>query len=130
MDVIEGTMTEHGNELIAALIERLHKATGPDRTIDFDIAYAINWRYDMEPDCTWREYADKFPRLARKDNFPRYTESLDAAWSLMPEGAVGFIGNDFELPGNAHINNTFRNFSGHGANPAIAFCIAAFGARK
>jgi hypothetical protein len=50
------------------LIERLEKATGPDREIDHEIDALVG-------------EAEDFPA-----NEPRYTASIDAALTLVPEG--------------------------------------------
>ena len=139
-------MTEHGSEFTTALIKRLQKATTLDRDIDFDIAYAIDWRYDAGEDCGFREYADKFQRLARKDNYPRYTASLDAALTLVGdfwlelavyhEGVFGahawlhapehLVSSKMIVWGEAHLkpsqSTSFKN--AHDLYP-IAICVAA-----
>ena len=117
------------------IIEQLEKATGPDREIDRAIFEAamldgMMKQYDAESwfcsvDCDSYGFNTRGdPAVIWCGALPRFTVSLDAAWLLLAEGAVGFIGNDFELPGNAHVNDTFQNYKGQGANPAIAFCIA------
>ncbi len=69
---------------IEELIGRLEKATGPDRELDFDIAIQTGWK--IADDCAFSDYAKQYPKLARKDNFPYYTSSIDAALTLVLEG--------------------------------------------
>jgi hypothetical protein len=77
------------------LAERCEKATGPDRELDVCIWAAITpadtyrriepgksystWQIRDKPSGEWRDY---YPSL----NAKRYTETLDAAVTLVPEG--------------------------------------------
>lgn len=108
---------------IDGLIERLRKATGPDRELDRLIA--------LETD--------------RIDS--RYTASIDAALTLVPE-AHGGAGLWWELnsTGGSHGSGksfyiartavyrdgaeAMERFTGIGSTPAIALCIAALEARQ
>jgi hypothetical protein len=68
---------------LTALIARLEAATEGDETLDHDVARAVGWReqidkvdgarYWTNPSGIW-----SFP--------PRFTRSVDAAMSLVPEG--------------------------------------------
>jgi len=97
------------------LIERLEKATGPNRLADFRIAEAI--------EKTYGTYAD----------IPRFTESIDAALSLVPDGDPWTLGqNIHHRHWNACINEygtdqevRSRGFGSHKTSPAIALCIAS-----
>lgn len=63
------------------LIERLEKATGPDREVDFQLALLVDWR--IASDLTFREWVRDYPHLSRKsDEWPYYTSSIDAALTL------------------------------------------------
>jgi hypothetical protein len=94
------------------LAERCEKATGPD----FDLSFAI-WQAAIEP-------------IAPSSRQPDYTASLDAAMTLVPEGAelvtLVLINSAGRMPsagidGGEHIS--------HAATPALALCAAALRAR-
>lgn len=102
------------------LIARLERATEGSRELDFEIA----------------EYLDKIGvkyATTIEGHTPEWTQSLDAALSLVPEGnwqwqlrqdpgcyRAGIVGG--EIP-----NMTI--FRGEGPSPALALCIAALRAR-
>jgi hypothetical protein len=101
------------------LAERCEKATGPDRRLDFGILKAT---------CTEREeclYVNGKPE-------PRYTASLDAAMTLVPEGRGLIykrhgIKNVWRVQILSGDGNTF--IDGDAATPALALCAAALRAR-
>lgn len=100
-------------ELIAAL----EKATGPGWELDGEIADTLGLH--MPDDNTIKPW--EWP--------PRYTASLDAALTLVPEGHQAVIwtagGADvFPSTPGLHVYDTTR-----GATPALALCIAALRAR-
>lgn len=75
------------------LIERLEKATGPDRDLDFSIAHAARWRpQNIESKQSFEEHEAKHgyetawvahaPYRLRW-NVPSYTASIDAAMMLI-----------------------------------------------
>jgi hypothetical protein len=109
---------------IADLIARLEKATGPDRDLD---------------EAILRHFLDE--ELAAKGSArvpspcPRYTESLDAALKLAPEGAFWIIGcgrvRSGEPLGGAQIISPSGSELAEAEHdsPTIAFCIAALKAR-
>lgn len=70
------------------LIERLEKATGPDRALDGLIAAAVGVEHGPRETVHLesRSYSI-FDEVA-----PRYTESIDAAMTLMPDGVWLDIG--------------------------------------
>lgn len=97
------------------LIERLEKATGPDREIDHDIRKTVEG---------WHENT-------RLTQVPLYTTSIDAALTLVPEG-VHWQLRTSEVPGWftscwGDFGVTWAQYSA--ASPAIALCIAALKAR-
>ena len=73
---------------LLALAERCEAATGVDRGLDADIARAMGWRFAAEGHPigdTWYNPARRaFP-------LPRYTANLDAAMTLVPEGAQFYV---------------------------------------
>jgi hypothetical protein len=115
------------------LIERLGKAEGPDRELDGDIfaaaggaAWEEAYRLAQEP-CGCPH--DVAVRDAKSRYSPRYTASLDAALSLVPEGwiwDVASTGCAWTMPEGAlgwHVS-----ISGP-RSPALALCIVALKAR-
>jgi hypothetical protein len=102
---------------LLALAERCEQAVGPDRELDFAIAAGVGW-----PDS---------PNLHQHAR--RYTESIDAAVTLVPEG------RGYELrQGNSGARRALcRMWDGRGiwtdgtvaATPALALCAAALRAR-
>lgn len=79
------------------LISKLEALTGPSREVDGEIALAVEWTFQKlgreggrgdsrpywrRPGCTeWYERSQEGP--------PRYTESIDAALTLVPESDAG-----------------------------------------
>lgn len=135
------------------LIERLEKATGPDRELDAAIYVVTGLRpkdlqrlgYEVE---LWAERGNVFwrggtvtqgPAFKSGETFPAYTASLDSALTLVPD----FINrrwyaadSDSESDGKpvASVFHPADVMSGRiprsvGATPAIALCIAALKAR-
>ncbi len=113
---------------LASLIEKLEEAEGPDRSIDGMIAHALEISMPDDP-AGWP---------------PRYTESLDAAMTLIPEGCAWLARNHNGKPNHdgegrgkrafanvyfwneeddAPLNPTWAN------TPAIALTAAALKAR-
>jgi hypothetical protein len=121
------------------LIAKLEKATGPDRELDVAIVYALHpdiGNYDGlcvgdEP-IFWHE-------PYRKQPCPRFTASIDAALSLVPEGMqVGLVGPWITTATKAEVwyaqvADGIEDFQGefdHKApTAALALCIAALRAR-
>ena len=139
------------------LIERLEKATGPDRELDADIARAIGWS-QIEGDevghwDTWSIPSvwvgtgqDRWlsPDGQKFDFMPHtFTASVDEALSLVPEGAVWHLMTDC-----GNLNRTKVGPQGNprasiyraderslfiqadAATPALALCIACLRARE
>jgi hypothetical protein len=123
---------------IDEIIERLEKASGPDRELDAAIAieigaYPTDWQarlpgYSLEYFMAWSGFADN------------YTSSIDAALTLVAADAVWSIGRRIKVDGYVAIIDglwgrpqpmTPRSYHSHlGATPALALCIAALRARK
>jgi hypothetical protein len=130
-------MIEHND-----LIERLEKATGPDNELDRDICLVYGpYRNDI-----W-EKQPVHPRILQTIDFkvndwvstPRYTASIDAALTLVPEGWAWFVQqiDDF-TNGDARIWLPHTRTRGlkqedfvvrNAASPATALCIAALKAQ-
>lgn len=114
------------------LIERLEAATGPDRVLDMDIEEAALPELRRKP---WRRDLGRFWDDSDRDGLhyveaSRYTASIDAALTLVPEGSEWTRhrgANDrmtMQIDGPSHFG-----VHGQGATPAIALCIAALRAR-
>lgn len=73
------------NELAA----RVEAAEGPDRELDGEIAKGIGWVFNPDTGISgfWRSMWLNPEGHADYRGPPRYTASLDAAMSLVPEGA-------------------------------------------
>lgn len=112
------------------LIERIEAASGPDR--DIDLAIDLGARPDQwaqvchdDPDSVPTQWCDD-------DELPRYTASLDAALTLVPEGVK------FEIDGgvkNARARASLyplwhaNHVTVLAATPALALSAAALKAR-
>lgn len=143
---------------LAALIERLERATGPDRELDLAIHIAI------DPDGNIAHVTQEYPRgLNHQEGYawdfyqksivyekwtsdgrcpvnggyplPEYTALIDAAMELVPEGH--HVGLDTAIPGEPYSFASIKlngDPVGHPANhsgrtPAIALCIASLKSR-
>jgi hypothetical protein len=137
--------------ILLALAERCEAATGPDRELDIAICVAIDWRYDdwEEGERTAREMAARHgmawlvSRSVEGYNstwrhLPRYTASLDAAMTLVPEGhKCGVTQQDREKASEQWWGELRRGywtsydkaFVARGATAALALCAAALRAR-
>lgn len=81
---------------LSDLIARLEKAMGPDRELDVLIGYAVDLRGDDKhlsfrtsfDTCGMKmmlEMAESYQNIWRTE-LPRFTSSIDAAMTLVPEG--------------------------------------------
>lgn len=123
-------------DTLAALIERVEQATGPDRCIDAGVFAALHpelRRLPREPNAFIGP--DEWIKTP-----PFYTASLDAAVSLVPDGmcwtvalrstplgertAEGFVHNN-----KLHMTGQRVGFNVFAATPALALCAAALRAR-
>ena len=117
---------------IQDLIERLEKATGPDRELDEDIAHAVGVRSVMQWDHEACGGDGSFEHM-----FPRYTYSIDAALTLVPEGWEWRIDGGY-LPDRHYacvmnmglVSEPQFTVDKTPSTPAIALCIAALKARQ
>lgn len=132
-------------DALLELVERCEKASGSDRELDCDIADAIPNGPIMplppDPRC-WVYRGDNLGgaivaasgrAYSTNDRYiPRFTASLDAAMSLVPEGA--WLAN-LQENGSARdrawaqvdieISNAWMTSEGRAATPALALCAAA-----
>lgn len=121
------------------LITRLEAASGPDRELDAEIAFAT--RHPVNPAYV-REYAisgaKMNPTLSPIQNYllensPHYTSSLDAAIALAERVLPGWHWSVYDTDGTIANNAsaqveppefTFNVSDGVGKTPALALCIA------
>lgn len=118
------------------LIERLEKATGPSRELDgalFEIATGKSPYFNTVP------YRAGGAPQRKMMSVPAYTESIDAALTLVPEGwTVANIGQNDSKGWWAELRRGFQtsydrvelsNIGLRELGPAIALCSAALRAR-
>ena len=114
------------SEEIGDLLARLRAATNPDRWLDVEIARAVG--------ADLGHAAGMHDALLAQPYSPvrRYTASVDAALTLVPEGCDwsvdGFAGSG---RGQAYlVTKDDDEIERQGATPALALCIAALEARR
>jgi hypothetical protein len=85
-------MTTTSQDLLD-LAEIVERASVPDRRLDFDIWSVVTEPTGFpalgEPEATRTQW---FYTWKDHDGFPRYTESVDAAMTLVPEGIKWKVG--------------------------------------
>lgn len=140
-------MTEVMAAEIEKLIERLEKATGPDRELDAAIEAALccpcyseslpalsnGWTWDFEAESdyvtVYMVLGNKTSKKLKRYSAPKYSESVDAALTLVPEGKFVNALNQHQNVWRAEVGNAIRSYKGRSAipanSPAIALCIAA-----
>jgi len=115
------------------LIERIERATGPDRRLNADLLLALGW------------FGDKGgvldPKGNRVSTIPDYLGSLDAAMTLIPDKAMcdgGWrVEYHHDLKKRCHATIWLHEhaepgdgwFTAWGATPALALCVASLKAR-
>lgn len=121
---------------IDGLVERLAALSGPDRESDakiYTLAIGLKMYQSVyerpDGDLCIHEYAD--PTGPSYFRLLRFTESIDAALTLVPEGWCWGL---FDEP-NAWLwptptRDLLTGIQGKGATPAIALCIASLRARQ
>jgi hypothetical protein len=108
---------------LLALAERCEQAAGPDRELDFAIAAGLGW-----PDGRYSPPILPFERVRP----PRhYTDSLDTAAALVPEGWTWarFHGGVVECMTLNGPGGSILFERGQGTSTALALCAAALRAR-
>lgn len=104
------------------LADRVEAATGPDRELDCDIARMLGVTVMR------RNHEDT---ANEEHTYWRYTESLDSALSLVPEGFDWIIGRtNGGLTIHAEVGGRGNEFMRFGDTPALALCAAALRARS
>ncbi len=124
-------------ETLLALAERCEQVSGPDRELDRQVALATGWAIMKVQGDDWL-----MPPTGRPVGDPRrYTASLDAALTLVPEGwgwlvsqpnakalASGLLKMRTPVMGEVQYGCDQR-FAVAAAAPALALCAAALRAR-
>jgi hypothetical protein len=124
-------------QTIEALIERLEKATGPDRELDAEIFIEVTpgvkdaGRIDRDGGVVGWWPKDGPYESARIT--PDYTSSIDAALTLVPEGAVWTLEASrawVRILDGDDVSEFQAGFNGREAEAtALALCIASLRAR-
>lgn len=103
------------------LIKKLEAATEGSRELDISILKQI---------MPYRR--DRFHAIANLDKKHRYTTSIDAALTLVPEGFHWWLESGNEYGSNPHAgvyHKENEQQEGIAETPALALCIAALKAR-
>lgn len=123
---------------LIALAERVERLTGPDRAMDCQIAVAVGWFAARKGQKSSPiDYVDI--REAGRENWPGYggdqlvphlTESLDAAMTLLPDGAEYQISTiygqaEVDLPLNGEPTKTVRRKDGNVVLAFVECCLKA-----
>ena len=106
-------------------IAELEKTTGPSRELDAAIARAIGLgEVEWDDGEVWCGRFDESPVRV-----PAFSESLDAAMTLVPPEMLPLTMVIFSTPAKAGAQDGTRYVYFEGATPALALCIAALRAR-
>ena len=120
---------------LLALAERCEQAAGPCASLDFAIALAAGYRFEkakFEKRKWWRDSKGvTCSALATDGAPPRFTASLDAAVTLVPEDWTWarFYGGIVECGTENGPDGSILFERGEGISPALALCAAALRAR-
>lgn len=109
---------EIAKQVVELALSRLQALTGPDREVDAEIALENGW--------TRTEFGNwQSPSGGYWSGPPRYTESLDAALTLVPDGASWELGTYITTGAyRSYVLTDEQGFSGYGHTPAITLLIA------
>lgn len=117
------------------LIERLEAASGPDRELDEAIGLDLGWSPVSNPTFATglmgRWYTPD-GRMTDHYGIPRWTASLDAAMTLIPEGCVTYLASEDRHSHRWEWSLRDKYAVRHHARaptPALALCIASLKAR-
>lgn len=128
------------------LAERCEAATGPDRSLDCAIAVAAADYFLLPP--KWdggpvgygyfdADGAEVHPGHGGDQLVKRYTASLDAAMTLVPEGMKLVLDTHHMIvtlyeywPISSPEDEGFASYQAEAATPALALCAAALRARS
>lgn len=105
---------------LAALIEKLEQAKEGSRELDAEIAKLVGTEHGpREVVRVESRSIDSYPEVA-----PHYTESLDAALTLVPKGH-GAVSASINERGPSSMRIGHPYVCGNAATPALALVIAA-----
>lgn len=109
------------------LIDKLQAAERGGRELDYEIhALVLGGKFKCDKDGRWLVVIDGMQYAVTNTSTPHYTASVDAALTLVNEGA------DWDL-GYIHLNGGcsayVKSRSAKAPTPALALCIAALMAR-
>lgn len=125
-------------EQLEALAVRCEQATGPDNELDRSIARTRGWQhFFVQKDIWWRA-----PSGVTHGDVPRFTGSLDAAVTLVPDGwdwltrndegqrAFANLTKDFQAVmviagGETFDESTGQSFPAYAATASLALCAAS-----
>lgn len=115
---------------LLGLAAKCEAASGPDRELDVRISLLISGVVYAESDVAdllrVRDEPTGYGRYRPADEYvPAYTASLDAALTLVPEGAPWKV-EDHPVYGIAAVADCEQ---GWGSTPALALCAACLRAR-
>ena len=117
-----------------SLIAELEAAAEGNRELDYAIAKEMGWQFSGEH--TFKEHGF-FWRDATTDEWkqlPRWSTSLDAALTLVPEGFVWRVSTDFGpiawAAVSGHKGIFWADTKSEALTAALALCIAALKARQ
>lgn len=120
------------------LIERLEKAEGPDRELDYAIEAVMHpWLAEgsyrrLAGDNGWHSPTPPIKGGDKIASARDFTASLDAALTLVPEGRWWVLNSGVQsgaARAQVDAGTAWQSYEAHGATPAIATCIAALRAR-
>lgn len=118
-------MTTPKDKLLLELADRCEKAAGPDRELD-----AVIWLHLPEQEShAWKHEGDEFShayQISGADFIPKFTASLDAAMTLVPEGQSVRMGTNSGAPwAQCRRHAMSECFNGSAATLALCICAAA-----
>jgi hypothetical protein len=121
---------------LASLIERIEQAEGPSVELNHEIAAAVGWRAVPNPTAAGGLVGKWWTPDQRMSELPPFTHSLDAAMTLVPEGALWTLEPDtawvrwIDHDHPAGVNEAQAGYNGReGKATALALCAAALKAR-
>src|SRR5690348_12265025 len=120
-------------ERLTELADRCEKASGRQEDggygLDSDIARAFGWTYHLREETHSWQWQHPTNPLHKQASPPRYTSSLDAAMTLVPEGMQGQVQSG-NRPG-AWVGTEGGDAPDFNvaATPALALCAASLRSR-
>ena len=116
---------EGEQQAMTDILSRLSAAAGPSRELDAEIALANGWTHNIYDRPTFKDPSGQPHALP-----PRYTESIDAALTLVLERAGWKLASWFKdgYAADIHLPNGVIT-RGEGTTPAIALVIACLKAK-